>query len=411
LADDRTVSSAAALDLAAVAARFGALLHAAGVPVTPDRCGRLAEALALTNPATNDELYWAARVTLLAGQEQIAIFDRVFLQVFGGLVDPAEFRGNPPPPVPAAPGDARPGEQGTDSRSVTAPPREPRPSVLGDGGHNRDNPAERETVTAVLSAEEHLRNKDFGTLTPDELTQLRALTGRMAFVTPPRRSRRQARSPHGRNLDVRATLRRARRTGGQPMVAVRRSHRTRRRPLVLICDISGSMEPYARAYLQLLMSGVDGARAEAFVFATGLTRLTRAIRGIGPAAALERAGRTAPDWSGGTRIGDAVKTFNDEHGRRGMARGAVVVILSDGWDCGDPAILGREMARLDRLAFRIVWVNPRKADPAYAPLTRGMVAAWPYIDEFVSGHSLAAFDEVLEAMSAGRQAVGPDRSR
>ena len=162
----------------------------------------------------------------------------------------------------------------------------------------------------------------------------------MAFATPPRRSRRRIRSHHGEDLDVRATLRRARRTGGEPLVAVQRRHRSRPRRLVLISDISGSMEPYARAYLQLLMSGVDGARAEAFVFATRLTRLTRALRGVIPTVALERAGRSAPDWSGGTRIGDALKAFNDDHGRRGLARGAVVVVLSDGWDCGDPEVLG-----------------------------------------------------------------------
>jgi hypothetical protein len=167
------------------------------------------------------------------------------------------------------------------------------------------------------------------------------------------------------------------------------------------------MEPYARAYLQLLMSGVEGARAEAFVFATRLTRLTRALKGIVPAVAIERAGRCAPDWSGGTRIGEALKAFNDGHGRRGVARGAVVVVLSDGWDCGDPEVLGREMARLRRLAFRIVWVNPRKAAPAYAPLARGMAAALPYVDAFVSGHSLAAFDEVLEAIGTG----GPGSNR
>jgi uncharacterized protein with von Willebrand factor type A (vWA) domain len=168
---------------------------------------------------------------------------------------------------------------------------------------------------------------------------------------------------------------------------------------VLICDISGSMEPYARAYLQLLMSGVDGARAEAFVFATRLTRLTRVLRGAIPAIALERAGRTAPDWSGGTRIGPAIKAFNDQHGQRGLARGAVVVVLSDGWDRGDPEMLGREMARLRRLAFRVVWVNPRRAAPDYAPLVGGMAAALPHVDAFVSGHSLAALEEVIDAIS------------
>jgi uncharacterized protein with von Willebrand factor type A (vWA) domain len=394
-----TFLTVAAPDLADVASRLGALLHAAGVPVTPERSGRLAATMALATPATNRELYWVARITLLADQAHIVVFDRVFSQVFGGMVDPAEFRGDQaPPPAAAAPGETRPHESGPNSRSAPTMQREPRPSALGDSG---DDPAEQETIAAILSADEHLRSKDFATLTPDELVRLRALTGRMAFATPPRQSRRRIRSAHGQDLDVRATLRRARRTGGEPLVAVHRRHRSRPRRLVLISDISGSMEPYARAYLQLLMSGVDGARAEAFVFATRLTRLTRALRGLIPTVALERAGRAAPDWSGGTRIGDALKAFNDDHGRRGLARGAVVVVLSDGWDCGDPEVLGREMARLRRLAFRVVWVNPRKAAPGYAPLAGGMAAALPHVDAFVSGHSLTAFDEVLEAIAAG----------
>jgi uncharacterized protein len=395
-------------DLADIASRFGALLHAAGVPVTPERCGRLAAAMALAAPATNDELYWVARITLVADHTHIEAFDRIFWQVFGGMVDPADFRGDQgPPPAAGAPGETRPPESGADTRSAPTMPPEPRPSVFGDSDDDGGDRVEQETFAAVLSADEHLRNKDFGTLTPDELARLRALTARMAFATPPRRSRRRIRSSHGPDLDVRATLRRARRTGGEPLVAVRRRHRSRPRRLVLIADISGSMEPYARAYLQLLMSGVDGARAEAFVFATRLTRLTRALRGVIPAVALERAGRAAPDWAGGTRIGDALKAFNDDHGQRGLARGAVVVVLSDGWDCGDPEVLGGEMARLRRLAFRVVWVNPRKAAPGYAPLAGGMAAALPHVDTFVSGHSLAAFDEVLEAIAAGQ----PDLTR
>jgi uncharacterized protein len=253
---------------------------------------------------------------------------------------------------------------------------------------------------AAVSAHERLRTKDFGKLTADELVALRVLTTRMAFVTPHRRSHRHTRSHAGPEVDFRATLRRARRTGGAPLETVRRRRRTRPRRLVLICDISGSMESYARAYLQLLFTGVGGARAEAFVFATRLTRLTRSLKDTAPELALQRAGRAAPDWSGGTRIGAAIKAFNDEYGRRGMARGAVVVILSDGWDRGDPAILERQMARLRRLAYRIIWVNPRKASPSYRPLTAGMAAALPHVDALLSGHSLAAFDDVLTAVGS-----------
>ena len=160
------------------------------------------------------------------------------------------------------------------------------------------------------------------------------------------------------------------------------------------------MEQFARAYLTLLLATVrsPGSRAEAFVFATRLTRLTNALRDSSPDLALQRAGREAPDWSGGTRIGEALKSFNDGFGRRGMARGAVMLIVSDGWERSDTAILSQEMARLSRLAHRVVWVNPRKAAPGYAPLAGGMAAALPYVDRFVSGHNLEAFDEVLDAI-------------
>ncbi len=171
------------------------------------------------------------------------------------------------------------------------------------------------------------------------------------------------------------------------------------------------MEPYVRAYLQLLMSGADGARAEVFVFATRLTRLTRVLRGAIPEIALQRAGRTAPDWSGGTRIGTAIKAFNDRHGRRGLARGGVIVVLSDGWDRGDPEILGREMARLHRLAFRVVWVNPRKAAREYAPLVGGMAAALPHADAFISGHSLAALEELIDAIRDRRRRTEVEAGR
>ena len=161
------------------------------------------------------------------------------------------------------------------------------------------------------------------------------------------------------------------------------------------------MEPYARAYLQFLTSAAgSGRRAEAFVFATRLTRLTRALASRNPERAIQNAAAAAPDWSSGTRIGDALKAFNDRHGRRGLARGAVIVILSDGWERGDPALVGREMERLRRLAYRIVWVNPRAGAEGFAPRTGGMAAALPYLDALVSGHSLEAMGEVVEAIGA-----------
>jgi hypothetical protein len=169
----------------------------------------------------------------------------------------------------------------------------------------------------------------------------------------------------------------------------------------MLCDISGSMEPYARAYLQFLTCAARcGPNAEAFVFATRLTRLTRALASRNPERAIQRAAAAAPDWSSGTRIGDALKEFNDRHGRRGMARGAVIVILSDGWERGDPTLVGREMERLARLAHRIVWVNPRVSAGAFSVQAGGMVAALPHCDALVSGHSFQALGEVAEAIGA-----------
>jgi uncharacterized protein len=397
------------VDLADVAAGLAARLRSAGVPVGASRAGRFCAAVALAPPVSLPELYWLARVTLVGEHPHLGAFDRVFAQVFGGIVDPADFRGDAP--SPAARGERRrphapEAPQGAPVVRPDAP--SPVPTWLGDGNGSRapdeadagdpDDPA----IAAARSPDERLRRRDFAELTDAELARVRLLGRALSSAPPPRTSRRRLQDRAGRELDVRATLRRARRTGGEPLVTRRRRRRLKPRRLVLVCDISGSMEPYARAYLQLLMSGAGAARSEAFVFATRLTRLTRVLRDTLPDRALERAGRAAPDWSGGTRIGDAVKAFNDGWGRRGLARGAVIVVLSDGWDTGDPQVLGREMERLRRLAYRVVWVNPRKASAGYLPLAGGMAAALPHVDAFVSGHSRAALDEVLDAIAEPR---------
>jgi len=382
------------IDLAAVAGSFGQLLHAAGVPVTPERSGRFARAVALAGTAAVDDVYWLGRVTLLCGAEQIPIFDAVFGQVFRGVADVADRRGDPnaPPPPPARrrgprPWPSRPGEVPAAGGA--------HPALLSPGGAAEGDSSE--SLLAAASAEERLRAKDFADLTPDELGALRALIADLALAAPLRISRRRVRHHRGR-LDVRATLRRAHRGGGDPVEWLRRHPKQRPRRLVLIADVSGSMEPYSRAYLQLLHGAVRGAKAEAFVFATRLTRLTRALATTEPNVALRRAAAAAPDWSGGTRIGAAVAAFNDRYGRRGVARGAVVVIVSDGWETGDPAVLGEQMARLSRLAHRVVWVNPRAAAESYEPRVAGMVAALPHVDAFVSGHSLAALDALAAAL-------------
>ena len=198
---------------------------------------------------------------------------------------------------------------------------------------------------------------------------------------------------------MRATLRQARRTGGHAFRLIGRTPATRPRRLVALCDISGSMEPYARAMIQLLYCAAGGASAEVFTFATQLTRLTPVLARTLPGLALQRAGQAAPDWLGGTKIGSALKDFNDHYGRRGMARGAVVVIISDGWETGDLELLRREMERLSLVAFRIVWVNPRTKSAAYQPLAGGMAAAWPHCDAVVSAHTVQALDELTAALA------------
>ena len=398
----------AEVDLAEVVAAVGQLLHAAGVPVTPERSGRLASALALARPASVDELYWAGRVTLVSDPDEIAAYDAVFGQLFQGRADVADWRGQAPSVLAAPSRPHTPTSAEREPRTAEGPDAEPRvephlasPAPGEGSAATSDDAADGQgaDLLAAASAEERLGQTDLADLTPDELASLRSLMAALPWATSRRASRRTARHPRGRRLDLRATLRRARSTGGDPVRQTFRQRTDRPRHLVLIADVSGSMEPYARAYLHLLHGAVRAARADAFVFATRLSWLSRALATSNPDLALRRATAAAPDWSGGTRIGEALKAFVDDHGRRGMARGAVVVIVSDGWETGDPTLVGEQMARLARLAHRIVWVNPRRAAAGYQPLVGGMAAALPHVDAFVSGHSVAALDEVVEAIA------------
>ena len=379
-----------AADLAEVVARFGALLRGAGLSVGSDRCERFARAITVARPRTNQQLRWCARATLAADPAQIAIVDRVFDAVFGGAVDPADGRGDPnAPPMPPSPARGGHGESATAMSAGS-------PEASTSTGEGRPREVD---VPSLATAAEVLRHRDFAELSPAELLLLDDVMRRLTLATPPRRSRRTRAVSHGNRVDLRATLRLAHRTGGDPLRLVRHLPRDKPRRLIVLCDISGSMAPYARAMLQLLYCAAGGRQAEVFTFATRLTRLTPVLAGSTPAVALERAGRAAPDWSGGTRIGAALKQFIDAYGRRGLARGAVVLIISDGWETGDPAPLGHEMARLSRLAFRIVWVNPRTQSRQYRPLVGGMAAAWPHCDAVVSAHSLTALSDLTAALA------------
>jgi uncharacterized protein len=378
--------------LAAVA--LARSLRLAGLPVTPDRSVTFVRASSLLPTGERRSLYWAARLAFVTASDQVPVFDAVFAAVVDGMADAADAaRGDPAAP-PSAP-----------ARSVPAP--EPGPGGAGDVTATAGADAPRAEPVGVpvgqtASDAERLAGVRLDALDAAELRLVARLIAELAPATPPRRGRRARRARRGEHLDVRAMLRRSHRTGGDPVERVHRRRRDRPRRLVALLDVSGSMAPFARAYLLLLEGAARGAGAETFVFATRLTRVTRALRAGRAQVAVERASAAAPDWAGGTRLGEALRAFNDRFGRRGMARDAVVVILSDGWERGDPALLGREMERLSRLAYRIVWVNPRVAAPGFAPLTGGMAAALPHVDELVSGHSVAALDGVVEAIGRHR---------
>ncbi len=391
-----------ASDLAEVSARFGAALREAGLPVGPGRSERFAAAVTVARPATPRALYQCALATLVSSKDHALIMRAVFDQVFGGLADEGtaappgrEGLGGLPDFAPerlladAAKAAQQHAADITESRTADSD---------GEAPADADSDPEAENRFLGTSAE-RLAAKDFAELSEDELVSVATLMRTLMLAVPDRLSRRQRRRPGGRRTDMRATLRQARRTGGHAFRLIGRTPARRPRRLVVLCDISGSMEPYARAMIQLLYCAAGGAGAEVFTFATRLTRLTPVMGRTLPGLALQRAGQAAPDWLGGTKIGAALKDFNDHYGRRGMARGAVVVIISDGWETGDPELVRREMERLSLVAFRIVWVNPRTKSAAYQPLAGGMAAAWPHCDAVVSGHTVQALDQLAAALA------------
>ncbi len=395
------------IDVASLAAGLGTALHSAGLPVGPDRCERLARAVTVMRARSVAELRACALATLVSDPSQMATFDRVFAALFG---TPSPLRDLPAPAGPAVRAEDRDGGPPPAPRQQGDPGRWPSGLHVSDTGSaagNGDGPlSELPAVHRVASAAERLRGRDFTELSVGELRQLVTLMREMTLSVPLRRTRRYRRARTGKRPDLRATLRQARRSGGEAIRLSRRAPRVRPRRLVVLCDISGSMESYARALLMLLYCLNGGqlrggqSRPEVFSFATRLTRLTPTLAAASPDTMLAKAGEAAPDWSGGTRIGAAVREFNDRYGCRGMARGAVVLIISDGWETGEPGLLGAQMARLSRVAHRIVWANPRTASPRYSPEVGGMAAAWPYCDAVVSAHNLDALDELLDALRA-----------
>ncbi|SKB31712.1 hypothetical protein SAMN05660473_00043 [Arthrobacter sp. 49Tsu3.1M3] len=394
------------VEAAALSAAFVTAIRRAGLATSPDRAARLAEALHLIPPARVEQLYWTCRVVLVSAREEVPVFDAVFAAVFRGNAAPAQPGSVPgaaaAPPAPALPtSPSAPGSQTPGPAPGT--PQRPRLAFPGRDGSAEDGRTDREAVLAMVSADEHLQGTSFAELSADEVAEVRRLAAALQLATPLRLSRRTRTSAHSTaSLDVRATVRAARRSGTDAPLLLYARRREQRRKLVLLCDVSGSMEPYSQVFVSFLQGAVTRAGAEAFVFSTRLTRLTRQLALRDPDQALASAAVSAPDWAGGTRIAECLRRFVDEHGRRGLARGAVVVVFSDGWAYEDPEQVAAQMARLRRLAHRIIWVNPRKAAPQYRPLVGGMAAALPYCDAFVSGHSYRALAQVAAAIRGER---------
>jgi uncharacterized protein len=364
-------------------ALLAASMRAGGARVGVGELLSAHRALSAVDPSDREAAYFALRATLCSRRDDLPAFDAAFAEWF--LPRPA--------PAPEPP-------EALDEAAKLVLPRVALPTAQPLS----EPAAEMEVVPSAWSDVELLRDKDFADYTDEERRRARRAIRALAAGAPTRPSRRtrparrRGAPPHAARPDLRHTVRASLRTGGDPFERHWREPGDRPRPLVLVCDVSGSMEPYARMLLAYMQACVAARRrVEAFVFGTRLTRVTAELRGRDPDRALERAAAATRDWSGGTRIGEALATLNREHGRR-LGRGAVVVLLSDGWDRGDPERLESEMARLARCSHRLIWLNPLKAHPEYRPLTRGMRVALPYVDEFMAGSTLGSLERLAEAL-------------
>jgi uncharacterized protein with von Willebrand factor type A (vWA) domain len=360
-----------------LAVGFARVLRRLDIATPLDSVLTFINALSLVGIEDRNSVYWAGRTTLVRRPEDIAMYDKAF-NVFW------EHR-----------------------ESVVADDEEQLKVTLaldtedeGSADGNADA-SDDPTITLRFSGVETLRDKDFADYSNDEMQQAQQFMQSLRVAGPPRPSlRMKPTRSRGKRPDMRATVRASLAASGEPMRRHWVTKGDKPRRIVFLLDISGSMEPYARALVRFVHAGVAGRqRVEAFTLGTRLTRITRELSSKDPDRALRAAGENVRDWSGGTRLGETLRLFNNEWGVRGMARGAIVVVLSDGWDRGDPIVLAEQMERLHRVSFRIVWVNPLKVTPGYAPLARGMAAALPYVDDFVEGHSLDALEQLTKVIN------------
>ncbi len=356
---------------------FARALRAAGVPVTLDRSRAWLEAASLVDLGDRQATYWAGRATLCSCPDDLDRYDQVFEAWFL-----------------AKEGLPRQQPRTRQTELVSAP-------LPDDEQESGDGEGVDDAVQALASATEVLRHRDIAELSGAQKAILAAMFTALRPVSPRRRAHRRTPFRRG-DVDAGRTLRQTLRRMGEPADIAWRRRRTRPRRVVMLVDVSGSMSKYADALLRLahryVVAGDRGA-VEVFTTGTRLTRVTRALTHRDPERALAAAGNAVPDWAGGTRLGENLKAFNDRWGQRGMARGAVVVVFSDGWERGDPALLAEQMARLHRMAHRVVWVNPHRGKAGYQPVQSGVLAALPHVDDFVAGHSLATFHELTEVIS------------
>jgi len=358
---------------------FGRVLREAGLEIGPGRVADALRALDAVDLARQEDVYFSLRQTFVSRHDELDLFDRAFSAWF--------LRAPVLPPVRT--------RTATEiaSRVGEAPAERLR-------ARDEDEPEQGEPLELGASGQELLRNKDFAELTGDELRRIRELIARIARTRPHRRSRRRASDPRGDRLDVRRMIRRSLRAGGDPLDRPFRARKNVPRKLVVLCDVSGSMDSYARALLLFLHAVVGAGRGvEAFAFGTRLSRLTPDLATRDPDAALARCTEAVVDWGSGTRIGASLREFNEVYGRRALSRGAIVLIVSDGWEREDPELVGREMAKLARAAYAVVWVNPLKGNPQYQPLAGGMRAALPYVDRFLPGHNLRSLEELATVLA------------
>ncbi|MFM8248158.1 MAG: vWA domain-containing protein [Acidimicrobiaceae bacterium] len=364
-----------------MAVAFARILRGAGVDVPLDSVIVFVSALSKVGLENRDDVYWAAYATLIRRHEDTPIFDRAFAVFWDQLiaVDTATY------------------EQQTESVTLL---------IDSEDTNNDDSNAapvdeEENTLTLRFSSIETLRKKDFAAYSESELREAEQFMSSLKLAGPPKRSLRlQKTNRKGSHHDIRRTMRAVLQNNGEPIERYWREPSTKLRRLVVLLDISGSMEPYARALLRFMHAAVVGRqRVEAFTLGTRLTRITRELTNRDPDRALARTSAQVADWSGGTRLGECLQNFNDNWGVGSLARGSIFVILSDGWDRGEPQVLAEQMLRLQRVAYRVIWVNPLKVSPGYAPLARGMAAAMPFIDDFVEGHSLEALRELTAVIA------------